>query len=275
MAIDFRSLWDYANPALSEERFRAALAGADVDTAFILRTQIARSFGLRREFDRARDELALIADQVGTVGPEARARYHLERGRSYASATHPPETQTPESAALARAAFQQAWDVARQAGFDNLVIDAVHMLAFVDPAPADQVRWARAALAVSVASSQPDAQRWEAPLRHNLGYALHQLGEYEAALAEFQKAVALREAAGADAGGTRVGRWMVAWTLRALGRTDDALAMQLGLEAECESAGAPDPYVFEELEHLYRLRGDETRAAAYAARRSATTGATA
>lgn len=40
------------------------------------------------------------------------------------------------------------WDVAKAGGLDNLVIDAVHMPAFVDPAPADQVKWADTALAV-------------------------------------------------------------------------------------------------------------------------------
>lgn len=272
MALDFRTLWDFSNPALSEERFRAALVTADPDTARILRTQIARSYGLRRDFDRARQELALVSGELDAASPEARARYHLELGRSYASATHPPESQSAETAALGRAQFERAWDVAKSAGFDNLVIDAVHMLAFVDPAPADQVKWAETALAVAVASTQPDARRWEAPLRHNLGYALHQLGRYDEALREFESAVALRTEAGADAAGTRVGRWMVAWTLRALGRMDEALALQLQIEAECEAAGTADPYVFDELEALYRARGDEARAAHYAARRAQTSG---
>jgi hypothetical protein len=41
------------------------------------------------------------------------------------------------------------------------------------------------------------------------------------------------------------------------------------LERECEAARAQDPYVFEELEHLYRASGDLVRADAYAARRKA------
>ncbi|MFN7917039.1 MAG: hypothetical protein U0Q55_16970 [Vicinamibacterales bacterium] len=275
MAVDFRSLWDFSNPALSEARFRAELATAQGDDSLILRTQIARTFGLRRDFEQARTELALVAANLDAAGGEARARYHLELGRTYASATHPPETQTEETASIARREYHRAWEVAQSAGLDNLVIDAIHMLAFVDPAPADQVKWAEAALAVSTASSQPDARRWEAPLRHNLGYGLHQLGRFDDALVQFEAAVRLRTEGGADAAGTRVGRWMVAWTLRALNRLDEALALQLALEAECDAAGAPDPYVFEELEHLYRARGDDSRAAGYAARRAAVTGATA
>jgi len=62
---------------------------------------------------------------------------------------------------------------------------------------------------------------------------------------------------------------MVAWTLRALGRTDEALDTQKALEQACEAAGAPDPYVFEELETLYRAKGNAERADHYAARRKA------
>jgi hypothetical protein len=62
---------------------------------------------------------------------------------------------------------------------------------------------------------------------------------------------------------------MVAWTLRALQRKDEALALQLGLEQENDAAGEPDVYVFEELEILYRERGDADRAAHYAARHKA------
>ncbi len=269
MSLDLRTLWDFSNPALSEERFRAALTGATGDDAIILRTQIARTFGLRRDFDRARSELAEAAALAEQAGPEARARYALELGRSYASATHAPEQRTPESAAAGRVQFERAWATAREAGLDSLAIDAIHMLAFIDTAPADQMKWAQAALAVVTASSQPDAQRWEAPVRHNLGFALHQLGRFDEALDQFQQAASVR-ARGTDAGATRVAWWMVAWTLRALNRLDEAVAMQSRLETECDQAGEPDPYVFEELETLHRQRGDLEQAQHYASRRADT-----
>jgi hypothetical protein len=61
---------------------------------------------------------------------------------------------------------------------------------------------------------------------------------------------------------------MIAWNLRAMGRLEEALEIQLRLEKECEAAGEPDPYVFEELEALYRLLGNLERAEFYAARRT-------
>jgi hypothetical protein len=51
---------------------------------------------------------------------------------------------------------------------------------------------------------------------------------------------------------------------------DEAIEIQLRLEREWDEAGEPDPYVFEELEHLYRALQDGERADFYAARRKAT-----
>jgi tetratricopeptide (TPR) repeat protein len=114
------------------------------------------------------------------------------------------------------------------------------------------------------ASSQPAAKKWEPSVRNNIGYALYQLGRYDEALVQFKQAVVLREL-GTDAEATRSAHWMVAWTLHAQGHLDEALEIQLRLERECDAAKAPDPYVYEELELLYRARGDEDQAMHYAA----------
>jgi tetratricopeptide (TPR) repeat protein len=201
---------------------------------------------------------------------EGRARHALELGRTFASAKHAAAAQTPEALTQARAAFSAAFALAKEAPHDGLAIDALHMLAFVDTAPQDQLKWAGQALAVAEASSDPAAKKWRASLRNNIGYALHQLGRYDEALAQFEQALALREL-GSNAEAKRVAQWMVAWTLRSLTRIEEALAIQLRLEQECDLVGAPDPYVFEELEHLYRAKGDAARANYYANRRSAST----
>jgi tetratricopeptide (TPR) repeat protein len=271
MAIDLAPLWDFNKPELSEQRFREALTSATGDDALVLQTQIARSFGLRKDFARAQEILKSIEKPVASAGPEARGRYALELGRTYASAAHPPESQTPESKTKARAAYESALAVAKGAGLDGLAIDAIHMLAFVDTEPADQLKWGQEALAVVVASSQPDAKKWEASIQNNIGYALHQLGRFDEALITFKQALVLRER-GTNAEAIRVAHWMIAWTLRAMGRMDEALDIQLRLERECDAAKAPDPYVFEELETLYRARGDEARANHYAELKKSTGG---
>ena len=263
MAMDLGALWDFNNPALSEQRFRAALTSAQGDDALILQTQIARTYGLRKDFAQAQQLLQSLAPTMAQAGAEARTRYALEQGRALASGKHDPQALTPEAKAQARAHYQRALDTARGAQLDALAIDAIHMFAFLDTAPADQLKWGEAALAVVLQSQQPEVRKWEASVRNNIGYALHQLGRYPEALAQFEQALALREQ-GSNASATRVARWMVAWTLRSLQRLDEALAIQLRLETECAAAGEPDPYVFEELEVLYQAKGDMERAAHYA-----------
>jgi len=251
MAIDLAPLWDFSKPDVSEARFRQALQQATGDDALILQTQIARTYGLRKDFEAARKILQQIEPAVQDAGPEVRVRYHLELGRSFASATHTPDQVTPMSKSQARRSYESALGIAKSAKLDALAIDAIHMFAFLDPSPADQLKWGQTALQAVQESSQPDAKRWEASVRNNVGYALHQLGRYEEALDQFQQAAAFRER-GTNASATRVAHWMVAWTLRSLQRVDEALEIQLRLEAEGDKAGQPDRYVFEELDALYK-----------------------
>jgi len=267
-ALDLNTLWDFGNPALSEQRFRQALAQAQGDEALILHTQIARSHGLRKDFDAARRVLRQIEPAMVSAGAEARMRYHLESGRTHASAAHDPESLTPAAKAQAGHHFEAALGIARGARLDALAIDAIHMFAFIDTAPADQLKWGQAALEVVLSSTQDSARRWEASVRNNIGVALGQLQRHEEALGQYQQALAIRER-GTNAQATRVAHWMVARTLRSLQRHDEALAIQLRLEREFDAAGQPDPYVFEELEALYRARGDADKAEHYNARRAA------
>ena len=269
MAIDVNALWDFGQPALSEQRFRAALATAHGDEALILKTQIARTWGLRRDFERARHVLAQVEPQLNGAGAEAQVRYWLELGRTHSSVAHDDASQTDDAKARARTAYGNALALAKAAQLDSLAIDTLHMLASVDRTPADELKWADQALAVMAASTQADAKQWEGSLRNNRGYALQQLGRYDEALADFELALVAREKQG-QPGNIRIAHWMIANTLRRMGRLDEARAIQLRLERECDAAGQPDPYVFEELEAIYRAQGNAERAAHYAARLKAT-----
>jgi len=268
MTINLSELWDFNNSELSEQRFRSALPTASANEVLILQTQIARTYGLRGDFSQARQILAEIEPQIQNSSAEAQARYYLELGRTYSSAAHPPESQTSEARELARSAYLHAFELAQDARLDHLAIDALHMMTFVDSAPEEQIVWNHKAISAMQSSSQPEARKWEGTLHNNLGYALHTLGRYEQALVEFELALAAREREG-EAGSIRIAHWMIAWTLRSMGRLNEALGIQLRLEVECDAAGEPDPYVFEELENLYRALDNTERAGFYAARRKA------
>ncbi len=269
MTIDISTLWDFNNPELSEERFRSALSNASADDALLLQTQIARTYGIRRNFSQAQQILSDIEPQIQNANVETKVRYYLELGRTYSSATHPPESQTIEVRELARSAYMRAYELAQDGKLDSLAIDALHMMTFVDTAPEEQIEWNRKAMALMQSSSQQDAKKWEGSLHNNTGYALHLLGHYEDALLEFKLALAAHERSG-NPQSIRIAHWMIAWTLRALGQLNEAIEIQLRLERECDEAGEPDPYVFEELELLYKALNNDEKAEYYAARRKAT-----
>ena len=265
MALDVAPLWKYSDPAGSEQRFRQALATATGDDALELQTQIARTHGIRRNFAEARRILAAIEADVARAGAAPQVRWHLELGRTYASPVHRPEEITPEAREKARSAYMQAFEKAKAARLDYLAIDALHMMVMVDAEPAAQLAWNEKALAYLDGSTQEEAKKWEGSLRNNVGYAYHLAGRYDEAIAQFRLSLAAYERSG-RADNVRIAHWMIARTLRHQGKLQEAIAIQLRLEREWAAAGEPDPYVFEELEKLYRETGDPARADAYAAR---------
>lgn len=188
--IDLNTLWDFSQPALSEQRFRDAMVTASDDQRLILHTQIARSHGLRRDFAKARELLNVIAPQVtgpqASASAQAQARWWLEWGRSYASATHKQAALTDDDRRTAIQAFERAATIAQAAALDALTIDALHMLPFALTDTSQQQAATERALALSLQSTQTEARRWEGALRNNLGYAAHQRGDYGQALQQFR-----------------------------------------------------------------------------------------
>lgn len=235
--VDIQALWDFGNPARSEERFRAALAGADGDDTLSLQTQIARTYGLRSRFADAHALLDRIAPELERAGPEPKVRTLLERGRAFRSGG-----QIDRADPL----FRRAVDAAVAAKLENLAVDAMHMVALVEPGLDAQLEWNRRALAHAQQATDPAARRWEATLANNTGVALHEAGRHEEALASFRTALAARERL-AQPANIRVAHWMIAWTLRALKRHDEALAILLRLDGEFAAIGEPDGFVFEEI----------------------------
>lgn len=229
-------LWDFGDAAGSESRFREWLQQPDLSTdqrAEAL-SQVARTYGLRRMFDLAHETLD-EADSLA-VGPRAKGRIELERGRAFNSAGRKPE---------ARSKFAEAAALFAEAGAEGLEVDALHMTAICADM-AESVELNQAALLKARASSDPDAQRWVGSLLNNLGWSLFDLGRHEEALATFQEALAFRVASG-----KRIpeARWAVARVLREMGRVDESLALQLENITE-----ENDGYVHEELALLYRAK---------------------
>jgi len=229
--VDVRPLWDFDDPAASEARFLAAATGA---ARLAMLTQVARARGLQGAFVEGH---ALLDEVAGdpALDDEGRVRLHLERGRLLRSADRVAES-VPE--------FEEAASMAQACGEEYLHLDALHMLAIALPERAEEIT--HHALDVASRAHDPAARNWDASLLNNLGMAHADAGRLSEALATFEAALTARLRIG-SVPEIRIARWMVAWTLRLLGRTADALAMQRALKAELEAAGATDPYVDEEL----------------------------
>jgi tetratricopeptide (TPR) repeat protein len=259
-SADLDRLWDFGDPVVSEARFRAEQQRWPVDSPEALEaaTQVARTQGLRRQFDPAHATLDGVEAKAAASTARVRVRLALERGRVFNSAGDP---------ARAVPLFERAAGMARVdpgEGRDYYLVDALHMLG-IAAAPAERLRWNLAALDAAEASADARARGWRASLLNNLGWAAFDAGDAPRALDYWQRALAAREAAG-TAAGIRIAKWTVARGYRAVGRLDDAQALQLALAAETEAAGEPDGYVYEELAEIALARGDAAAARPWAAK---------
>lgn len=246
-------LWDFADPAGSEARFREAIAAAPAGALATaeLRTQLARALGLQGRYEQATAVLDDVAAELGEVSaadpgtrPTLGARVALERGRVRNSSGAPAD---------AVPLFREALDLSLIAHDDFLAADAAHMLAIADGEHSDQ--WTRRGLEIAQSSADPRTARWAGSLHNNLGWSLHGAGRFGEALDEFRSALDAYRTAG-TAEQIRIARWAVARCLRSLERYEEALVIQTEL-----AAGPSDGYVDEELGELLLAlgRADEAR----------------
>jgi len=254
------ALWNFERPKESEARFRTEAAHHARGTREMAEatTQVARTLGLQRRFADADRTLKAVKPMLRHLPARVRVRYLLERGR---------RDNSSGNAARAFAWFEQALAASVDdtlPGADFYRVDALHMLALAAPA-SRRLAWNLKALAAADASQDPRTRGWRASLLHNLGFAMHERGNDEAALAYWQQALSEREAAH-DVERTRIARWTVARGLRALGRLEEAEAIQRRLADEFAAANAPDGDVFEELAEIAFARGDHDAARAWAAK---------
>jgi tetratricopeptide (TPR) repeat protein len=193
-----------------------------------------------------------VERQLGSAGPAPRARYFLERGRTFNSAG-----DKRRAAEL----FHAAWDTATAAQLEGLAVDAAHMLAIVEP-PASAAQWTQRGLELARASTDSKARGLLPALLNNHAWNLFDERRYDEALAVFREAETAWHATGRQPQG-RIATWSVARALRALGRYDEALELQTRLEREWQVAGEADGYVFEEMAENLEALGRTAEATAY------------
>jgi len=243
-----RPLWDFDDLDASEQRLQTQLEEEESDAgrAEVL-TQLARVEGLRGDLD-ASERLLQQAEEVAGSSEIALARIDLERGRRLRSSGD-VEGSLP--------LFESAFAFAHKAGEEFIAADAAHMAALAAGDRAGFDAWTQRGIDLAESSEDPSVAYWLGPLYNNLGWEHSEAGNYDQALAAFERALEARERDPDKPYDIQVAKYAVGKTLRALGRADEAVAL---LE-QCVANFGQESYFREELAEVYAAldRNDEAR----------------
>ncbi len=250
-----RPVWDFDDLDATERRFREQLEleESDAGRAEVM-TQLARVAGLRGDFDEG-DRLLDDALTRGRDSVSARAYIDLERGRLRRSGGNP---------AAALPLFESAFAEALRAGQDFVAADAAHMAALAAADREGLLAWTQRG--IDLAEEREGASYWLGPLLNNLGWEHYEAGDYALALSAFERALLARERDPANAAAIQIARFAVGKTLRALGRTDEAIPLLEQAVAWAEGAGELDGWFHEELAEEYAAVGRPADAREHARR---------
>jgi tetratricopeptide (TPR) repeat protein len=244
MNDSLRPLWDFDDLDGSEQRFRDRLdSEPSAQRRAEILTQLARVAGLRGDFTSG-DELLDEAAALGGTTPIVTARVDLERGRLRRSGGERD---------AARPLFESAYAVALGADFHDIAADAAHMVALVAPDRDAFVEWTNRG--IELAEGHEAASWWLSPLLNNLGWEQFEADELDAALATFERALAVREREPDKPGPIEIARYAVGKTLRRLGRSEEAIPLLEQAVAWAEGADVPDGWFHEELAEEYDAVG--------------------
>ena len=254
--MDVDAHWDFANPEATEKKFRELLEQAkeqrNQSYEVELLTQIARTYSLRRKVKEAHALLDQARDLITDAMPRLQVRYLLERGRTF---------NTAGDKAAAKTLFQEAWTMANQANEEYLAVDVAHMLAIVTR-EGEALTWNLKALKLAESAEDERARKWLGSLYNNIGYTLMQNKKYPEAIAYFRKGLKLREGEN-NADGARIFRWFIGKTMRLMGRTREAVKIQLAQHQELDKNGKKSAYNLEELGECYLSLNDTRDAKKY------------
>lgn len=170
-------LWITDDPAKSELRFHRELEQGgpwnDIERAE-LTTQLACAIGLQGRYDEA---AALLIEVDAESDPVVALRVLLESGRIMIGSGHPD---------AAVGLFRHAVEIAASVNAEFLELDALHMLAIVDPDGAGD--WTARAVDLAESSASDRTRRWLVSLHSDYGWRLLEADELDLALSEFVEA---------------------------------------------------------------------------------------
>jgi len=255
-------LWNPADVLASEAVFNGLLPDAHKltgkDRSFLIEllSLIGRSEAFQMKFSQAASSLekaeTLLNEQNSNYLVSARIRWLIEKGRFYILKKTPSQ---------ARGLFSEAWTLAINSGEDYFAVEIAQLMATSEPEKAQQ-EWIVRSLEIAENSSNQKTKEWLGGLYTGYGWKLFDLRQYEKSLEIFQKALQNFKARGPSRGAF-VAQWAIGKTLRALGKTEEALSVQKALLAELGIGGVRDGRLYEELAECLQTLHRTTEAQLY------------
>ena len=249
---DFNDLWDYSDPAGTEALFTSLLpankASANTSYTLQLKTQIARTYSLRGQFEQAHKilddvEAVMANDDIVVV------RYLLERGRCFNSAAQPDQ---------AVPLFERAALIAEKINAEYYLVDALHMLGIAAPA-SEQLNWNLKGVDAARNCKDERARNWEGALLNNIGWSYFEQGDYQNALKTFEETAAFYKDKPQHLNHYQIAQWSIAKTLRLLNRPTEGLIIL----RELETTRKTDGFTEEEIGECLLAIGETERAKPY------------
>ena len=248
-----RRLWDFDDLDGSERRLRTQL---DEETSDDGRAEVMTQLARVARASRGLRERRRAARRGGRA--RRRARAVRDRASTSSEAALRRSSGDPEAA---RPLFESAYAAcARRAA----ALPRSRRRAHGRARRAATARRSSSGRTAASSSPRPHeaASYWLGPLLNNLGWEYYEAGDFELALDAFERALrGTRARPRATATALALARYAVGKTLRALGRSDEAIPLlELAVEWS-ESAGAPDGWFHEELAEEYAAvgRADDAR----------------
>lgn len=258
---DLEALWNPLDLEASEAMFRALiqeaekLSGRDRCYLIELVSLIARIEGVRGNFPQAHASLdnaeRLLEEQGATYRVSARIRWLVEKGRLHVLEKVP---------SLAQNLFAEAWVLAFNSGEDYFAVEIAQLMATISPQKAQQ-EWIVRGIQIAENSPMKKAKRGLGGLYTALGWKFYDLRQYEKSLEVFQKALRHLKVLGNVPREAFVAQWSIGKVLRAMGKTEEALAIQKVLLSELGIGGTHGGRLYEEIAECLQVlkRTDEAQ----------------
>jgi tetratricopeptide (TPR) repeat protein len=255
---DIDGFWNFDNLPQTESRIQMMLPSEGPWKAEQVEalTQLAHAQVLQNKMPEAKATLIQAQQLIALLEPAERIRpeirWLLEQGRVFCL------SMTPSKAIEC---FGQAWTLANKNNLTFFAIESALMLAITQPLKSRQ-QWLEMALDLAEKATSEQCKLWLAQLYLMQGWHYFDVHRFDKALEFFEKSVARPRFPG-DNQKVVVSKWSAARAIRALGRFDEAMAIQNSLLNELTEKGQENGHVYLEIGECMQAQQKHEEAKAF------------